>query len=94
MLILLNLLISLMTATFSRIQQNADVEWKFTRAATWIYYYDDRHAIPVPFNLLPSVHSFVKMMTWLKSCCCCKGKGFSSESRFKTKPSWISMRLM
>ena len=43
---MLNLLISLMTATFARIQQNADIEWKFIRAATWIHYYEDRHAIP------------------------------------------------
>ena len=30
-LVMLNLLISLMTTTFARIQQNADSEWKFTR---------------------------------------------------------------
>ena len=39
-LIMLNLLISLMTTTFARIQTNADMEWKFTRASTWINYFD------------------------------------------------------
>ena len=32
-----------MTATFARIQQNADMEWKFIRAATWIHYFEDRY---------------------------------------------------
>ncbi len=37
---MMNLLISLMTTTFSKIQRNADVEWKFTRASLWIHYYE------------------------------------------------------
>lgn len=56
---MLNLLISLMTTTFARIQTNADMEWKFSRATHWIYYYDDRNALPVPFNLIPSVYSII-----------------------------------
>ena len=47
-LIMLNLLISLMTATFARIQQNADMEWKFIRAATWIHYFEDRYYTLTP----------------------------------------------
>ncbi len=39
-IIMMNLLISLMTTTFARIQRNADVEWKFTRASLWIHYYE------------------------------------------------------
>ena len=54
-LVMLNLLISLMTTTFARIQQNADMEWKFTRASVWINYFDDRNAIPIPLNMIPSV---------------------------------------
>lgn len=37
---MMNLLISLMTTTFAKIQRNADVEWKFTRASMWIHYFD------------------------------------------------------
>ena len=59
-----------MTTTFARIQSNADMEWKFTRASTWIHYYDDNHAIPVPFNVIPSVYGMQKFVKWLKSCCC------------------------
>ena len=66
-IIMMNLLISLMTATFARIQQNADMEWKFIRAATWIHYYEDLNSIPVPFNIIPSVHSIGRLMKWLKS---------------------------
>ena len=68
-LIMLNLLISLMTTTFSRIQSNADMEWKYTRASTWIHYYDDLHAIPVPFNVIPSVYGLRKLIKWIQYCC-------------------------
>ncbi len=62
---MLNLLISLMTTTFAKIQRNADVEWKFTRASLWIHYYEDLNSLPVPFNLIPSVHSGIKAYNWL-----------------------------
>lgn len=82
---MMNLLISLMTTTFSKIQRNADVEWKFTRASLWIHYYEvcrvfknsnlnlwlknmwenqDMNSLPVPFNMLPSVHSLTKLYRW------------------------------
>ena len=66
-LIMLNLLISLMTTTFARIQRNSDMEWKFTRASTWVHYYDDLNAIPVPFNIFPSAHTVVKCADWIKN---------------------------
>ena len=87
---MMNLLISLMTTTFAKIQRNADVEWKFTRASLWIHYYEvgvllyydrsrgiyylltysllttmqDLNSLPVPFNLIPSVHSMIKAYNW------------------------------
>lgn len=64
---MLNLLISLMTTTFARIQKNSDMEWKFTRASTWVHYYDDLNAIPVPFNLFPSVHTMIKCCNWIRN---------------------------
>ena len=54
---MLNLLISLMTNTFSKIYANADREWKFRRASIWSQYLEDRNSIPVPFNVFPSVYS-------------------------------------
>ena len=66
---MLNLLISLMTTTFARIQSNADMEWKFTRASTWIHYYDDNHAIPVPFNVIPSFYGLKQFFQWIQDCC-------------------------
>ncbi len=60
---MLNLLISLMTTTFARIHNNADMEWKYTRASIWIHYFDDWNAVPVPFNIVPSVHRWVAR-TW------------------------------
>ena len=56
-------------------------EWKFTRASTWIHYYDDNHAIPVPFNVIPSVYGMQKFVKWLKSCCCPTSK-IDGKDRF------------
>ena len=83
-LIMLNLLISLMTTTFAKIQRNADVEWKFTRAAIWIHYYDDLNAVPVPYNLVPSVHTLMKLGLW---CWCKNGLRFDVNT-------WTSSKLM
>ena len=81
---MLNLLISLMTTTFAKIQQNADVEWKFTRASIWIHYYDDLNSIPCPLNLIPSVHSIMK----LARKCANRGQGYDGTK------SWTSSKLM
>ena len=59
--------------------QNADMEWKFTRASNWINYFDDRNAIPIPLNLVPSVHTIVKSVTWMRKLCC------RAKSRFRGK---------
>ncbi|XP_033096817.1 transient-receptor-potential-like protein isoform X1 [Anneissia japonica] len=37
------------------LQENADVEWKFSRTAAWMTYMTFDIELPPPFNLLPSV---------------------------------------
>lgn len=83
-LIMLNLLISLMTTTFAKIQRNADVEWKFTRASIWIHYYDDLNSIPAPLNIIPSVYTLRKVYLWI----CHRGR-FTDDVK-----TWASSKLM
>ena len=85
-LVMLNLLISLMTTTFAKIQQNADMEWKFTRASCWIHYFDDRNAIPIPLNLIPSVYSVKKLIVWIYR--------FFSKSANEERRSWKSAKRL
>jgi len=79
---MMNLLISLMTTTFARIQRNADVEWKFTRASLWIHYYEELNALPVPFNVIPSINNLIRLFKW------CKGERGPNEKE------WVSTMLM
>jgi len=50
-ILLINLLIAMMNDSYSRIQNNADKEWKFARASL-ISEYESVSAIPPPFNLI------------------------------------------
>ncbi|XP_077985405.1 short transient receptor potential channel 4-like [Glandiceps talaboti] len=52
--ILLNVLIAVMSNTYTRIEENADVEWKFYRAELCLSYFDEGTTVPVPFNIIPS----------------------------------------
>eukprot|EP00095_Tigriopus_kingsejongensis_P008164 maker-scaffold735_size104922-snap-gene-0.26 protein:Tk08164 transcript:maker-scaffold735_size104922-snap-gene-0.26-mRNA-1 annotation:"short transient receptor potential channel 7-like" len=83
-LIMMNLLISLMTTTFAKIQRNADVEWKFTRASIWIHYYDDLNSIPAPLNVIPSVYTLRKIYLWI----CYRGRLMEDVK------TWTSSKLI
>ncbi|CAG0917389.1 unnamed protein product [Notodromas monacha] len=54
--VLLNLLIAMMSNSFSEIVK-ADVEWKFARSKLWISYFEDGGTVPPPFNVIPSPKS-------------------------------------
>ena len=93
-IIMLNLLISLMTTTFARIQRNADIEWKFTRASTWIHYFDDSDAVPVPFNLVPSPYNLLAFFRWLRNWIPCKKNRLSARKSTSLGQTYIAKRLM
>ncbi|XP_062516677.1 transient-receptor-potential-like protein isoform X2 [Corticium candelabrum] len=61
LIILLNMLIALVTNKFDEVQNNADIEWKFSFGATVI---DVRKCqrYPIPFNLL---HIHIDVLEWL-----------------------------
>ncbi|KAL9988578.1 hypothetical protein ACROYT_G003036 [Oculina patagonica] len=51
-IVALNMLIAMMNNSFDRVMNDADVEWKFSRAQMWLEWIDKGNAIPVPFNIL------------------------------------------
>uniref|UniRef100_A0A672JPH8 Short transient receptor potential channel 2-like n=1 Tax=Salarias fasciatus TaxID=181472 RepID=A0A672JPH8_SALFA len=53
-IVLLNMLIAMITNSFQKIQDDADVEWKFARSKLYLSYFREGLTMPVPFNIIPS----------------------------------------
>ncbi|GMT19062.1 hypothetical protein PFISCL1PPCAC_10359, partial [Pristionchus fissidentatus] len=64
-IVLLNMLIAMMSNSYSYICNQADVEWKFARSKLWMEYFDDTATVPPPFNVIPSPKSFYYVLKWL-----------------------------
>ncbi|KAM9221782.1 LOW QUALITY PROTEIN: protein XNDC1N [Dugong dugon] len=78
-LVLLNMLIAMITNSFQKIEDDADVEWKFARSKLYQSYFREGLKLPVPFNILPSPKSicyFLRRIFQFICCCCscCKTK--------------------
>ena len=56
---------------FIHSQENADVEWKFTRTQMWLEWIDRINNVPVPFNLLYFILRCLFSECFKK--CCCEG---------------------
>ncbi|XP_070555984.1 short transient receptor potential channel 5-like [Ptychodera flava] len=59
--VLLNILIAMMSNTYTRIEEDADMQWKYSRSRLWISFYEVNSTLPPPFNLFPTVHC---VKTW------------------------------
>ncbi|XP_071958227.1 short transient receptor potential channel 5-like isoform X2 [Antedon mediterranea] len=81
-IILLNVLIAMMSSTFSRVEEEADIEWKFSRAEMWMSYFDDAATVPVPFNLVPSPKSIWHVIKEIMHCCCYKDAAQKSRNKY------------
>ncbi|XP_077991749.1 short transient receptor potential channel 1-like [Glandiceps talaboti] len=55
--VLLNILIAMMSNTYTRIEEDADTHWKFSRSCLWISFYESSAALSSPFNLVPTMKS-------------------------------------
>ncbi|KAM6158386.1 short transient receptor potential channel 2 [Rhynchocyon petersi] len=78
-IVLLNMLIAMITNSFQKIEDDADVEWKFARSKLYLSYFREGLTLPVPFNILPSPKSIfylLRKIFWFICCCCscCKTK--------------------
>ncbi|XP_070548230.1 short transient receptor potential channel 4-like isoform X2 [Ptychodera flava] len=65
--VLLNLLIAIMSNTYSKIEKNEDTEWKYHRSEMWVSFFEG-DTIPPPFNIIPSPLSIWKLIKSLYYC--------------------------
>ncbi|XP_033620084.1 short transient receptor potential channel 2 isoform X3 [Fukomys damarensis] len=72
-IVLLNMLIAMITNSFQKIEDDADVEWKFARSKLYLSYFREGLTLPVPFNILPTPKAFFYLLRTIFRfiCCCC-----------------------
>ncbi|XP_072015775.1 short transient receptor potential channel 4-like isoform X2 [Amphiura filiformis] len=82
--VLLNVLIAMMSNTYTRVEMDADMEWKFSRSKLWMSYFDELGTVPPPFNIIPSPKSIFRFMKWVLYCCCREDIGKKYKERIKS----------
>ncbi|XP_030649143.1 transient receptor potential cation channel subfamily C member 2b [Chanos chanos] len=72
-IVLLNMLIAMITNSFQKIEDDADVEWKFARSKLYLSYFREGLTMPVPFNIIPSPKAAFYLIRGIfrRICCCC-----------------------
>ncbi|CAM4336951.1 unnamed protein product [Lepidochelys olivacea] len=74
-IVLLNMLIAMITNSFQKIENDADVEWKFARSKLYLSYFREGLTLPVPFNIVPTPKSlFYAVRGIFRFICCSKPK--------------------
>ncbi|KAK3524405.1 hypothetical protein QTP70_027996, partial [Hemibagrus guttatus] len=68
-IVLLNMFVAMITNSYQKIEDDADVEWKFARSKLYLSYFREGLTMPVPFNIIPSPKAFFYLIR--KLCCCC-----------------------
>lgn len=59
---MLNMLIAMINNSYNRIEDAADVEWKFARSKLMLSYFGDGSVNPPPFNIIPSPNTMLKVL--------------------------------
>lgn len=59
-IVLLNMLIAMMSHSFERINDHADLEWKFHRSKLWMAHFDEGSTLSPPFNIIVTPKACVK----------------------------------
>ncbi|CAJ1064162.1 short transient receptor potential channel 2-like [Xyrichtys novacula] len=80
-IVLLNMLIAMITNSFQKIEDDADVEWKFARSKLYLSYFREGLTMPVPFNIIPSPKAVFYILRGIfrRICCCCS---CNSENKY------------
>uniref|UniRef100_A0A8C1YGL2 Transient receptor potential cation channel subfamily C member 2a n=1 Tax=Cyprinus carpio TaxID=7962 RepID=A0A8C1YGL2_CYPCA len=74
-IVLLNMLIAMISNSFQRIEDDADVEWKFARSKLYLSYFREGLTMPAPFNIIPSPKAlFYTLRSICRKICCCSNK--------------------
>ncbi|XP_038070322.1 transient-receptor-potential-like protein isoform X2 [Patiria miniata] len=64
--VLLNALIAMMSNTYTRVEENSEVEWKVARTKLMGEYMTPSVTLPPPFNLIPSLKSILKIFQFFR----------------------------
>ncbi|KAM9170997.1 short transient receptor potential channel 2-like [Pangshura tecta] len=84
-IVLLNMLIAMITNSFQKIEDDADVEWKFARSKLYLSYFREGLTLPVPFNIIPTPKSlFYSVRGTFRFLCCSKPKRQQDYPRIPT----------
>lgn len=59
--VLINMLIAMLSDSYQRVNNNADIEWKFARSSILLSFLDNQSSVPPPFNLIPTVQCVLGM---------------------------------
>ncbi|XP_041864725.1 short transient receptor potential channel 2-like [Melanotaenia boesemani] len=88
-IVLLNMLIAMITNSFQKIEDDADVEWKFARSKLYLTYFREGLTMPVPFNIIPSPKAVFYIIRGIfrRICCCCN---CTSEQKYPPLASMAS----
>ncbi|XP_025195999.1 transient-receptor-potential-like protein isoform X2 [Melanaphis sacchari] len=63
--IMLNLLIAMMSNSYSVIEGQSDVEWKFSRSKLWLSL-EETPTLPSPYNVYPTAKHFKKLYHYIR----------------------------
>jgi len=65
--VMLNMLVAMLSHSFDRVRNNAELEWKFHRTRTWMKFIRKGvYPRPPPMNLVPSTRDFKSFWNFLK----------------------------
>ncbi|XP_035675453.1 short transient receptor potential channel 3-like isoform X2 [Branchiostoma floridae] len=82
-IILLNMLIAMLSNSFSSVSSNVEVEWRFARSREMLKYIPKGRTLPPPFNLIPSPKSGWYFLKWLVLICRGQKLQKKNEKEFK-----------
>ena len=65
--VMLNMLVAMLSHSFDRVRNNAELEWKFHRSRTWMKFIRKGvYPRPPPMNLFPSTRDLKSFRNFLK----------------------------
>ncbi|XP_046748489.1 transient-receptor-potential-like protein [Diprion similis] len=79
-IVLLNLLIAMMSNSYTLIVDHSDIEWKFARTKLWMSYFEQGGTLPPPFNLVPAPKMLLRLCGERKMK---PSRGYSRRKRFQ-----------
>ncbi|XP_015765946.1 PREDICTED: short transient receptor potential channel 5-like isoform X2 [Acropora digitifera] len=81
LLVAINMLIAMMSNTYQRVADDADIQWKFSRTRMWMQYLDEGSVMPPPFNLIPPPRVVINFCRRLCSHGCHRQRSGSTPTR-------------